>query len=144
MASYYTHVTHISTFPHTPVSIHVHDGEWQSHTPCLQLCLRDSVSTYPRKYTPPHTFLYLSILINDGCSFLYMTLCNNERWRDRRSGHSHKSCRTSVIQSIIHKHHVAYKDVPTYHSSVYHARVLDLPLLYISKFHLSDQPPILV
>ena len=135
MASHYTCVTHISTCPHT-VFTQVR-GALHSHTlmsTAMPTWLRFHLSTSPPP--PKKRLLYLCIPINGGCSFLYMTLCNIKILRDRQSGRSQKSCITSVMQSLIPKDDVTYKDVPTHHSAVYHVRVLDLPL--------SDQPPILV
>ena len=63
----------------------VYSGTTVNYTPillCLHICLRDYVSTYPRKY-PAHTLFYLYIPIKSGCSFLHLTLCNIKRLRER-------------------------------------------------------------
>ena len=126
MASHYTHVTRISTCPH---SFFIQVRQW----------ITASYSTYTAMpmwlsfHLSTPQLSYLSIPTIGAISFCYLTLCNNKSLRERRSGHSHKSYITSVIQSIIYKKHVTYEGVPPHHLAVCHARVLDLPLGYISK-----------
>ena len=114
-----THIVYSGTTVHYALILHVYSYAY--------------VTKFPLIHANAPPLLYLSLLIKGGCSFLHMTLCSNKSLRDRRSGHPRRSCITSVIQSIILQNHVTYKDVPTHHSVVYHARVLYLPLRYISK-----------
>ena len=132
MASHYTHVPPISTDPQTLFT----RVRWWIALLYSYVYRYAYVTTFHLStQIPPHTLLYLSIPIEGGWLFLYITICNNTSLMEWRSGYSHTWSKTSEIQSIILENQVTYNDVPTHHPAVYHARVLDLPFRYISNLH---------
>ena len=156
MASYYTHVTHISTCPHTLITpvwrgITLSCSMSTDMSPLLRFHISTqvvvvvvvltitriikSVVTGQAPVPPPRLFIYL-FPYTAVVRFSVWHFGDMKRLRDRRSGHSHKSCRTFVVQSTILENFVTYKDVLTHHSAVYHARVLDLLLRHIFKLPL--------